>query len=224
MKSSVVPLSISAALMLSCASTFSRVEKLPVETLVGQPRSEAVDAFDPTHLPPWSIVPFATIAGSGNGFSSFEDVKRDMARKAGKLGADCIWVMGANTATGPTVTSYGSGVAISSQVTFPTMSCWACMYAPVKLGAMYDPTNYEVLDVTPGSAAARAGIRIGDRLLAINDVRLTGDLLASYRAISKAVPGEQATLELVDPNRNTRTVSLIWDENVDAAGNRAPRR
>jgi len=70
-----------------------------------------------------------------------------------------------------------------------------------------------VTDVRPGSAAANAGVRIGDRVLAVNGVRITGDQLAQFKAMAKAKPGDRTKVELVGPDNQTRTLDLTWDMN-----------
>ena len=54
------------------------------------------------------------------------------------------------------------------------------------------------------SAAEKAGIVIGDRILAVGGERITGDQWAAYRATWRARPGQNLDVEIVraDGSRN----------------------
>lgn len=71
-----------------------------------------------------------------------------------------------------------------------------------------DPRGIEVLAVTPGGAAARMGLKAGDRLVAINDRRLDGD----------AAPADVLRGAVRDGNGAVRLVATRGKSRVELDG------
>ncbi|MBI3818616.1 MAG: hypothetical protein HY286_08000 [Planctomycetes bacterium] len=162
-----------------------------------------------TSMPPKGGIPFAQIGAHGNGYADFEYLCNRIAKKAAELGADFAIVYDSRTNQGPTITSiYGdlfSSTAISSTIQTLSVYGYALVNSPVSLGTKFDDKNV-IIDITPDLSFARAGIKIGDRVLAIGGIRLTGDPWAKYRAINLMSPNVSVKIEVVGPDNTTRTV------------------
>lgn len=72
-----------------------------------------------------------------------------------------------------------------------------------------------VAEVVPDSAAARAGLKVGDVITAVNDRKLGGDTLASVIGAMK--PGDTATLS-VNRDGTTLSIEAVLGENPDRQG------
>lgn len=209
----VVCMILASMFVNGCAMSNVVVERTPLEMESGESRSDPVPIFEEGGtMSRRAIVPFASMGAHGNGYATKSTLKVDLARKAAQLGADCVLITQAQLNNAGAVTSYGGGIAISTPVQTMSLFGVAGMYAPVRLGTYWDK-DYKILDVTPGSSAARAGIHIGDRILAIDGMRVTGDPYASWKAILKARPGQTGIVEVVGPDNTQRKCSIVWDPN-----------
>jgi len=211
MKTTGLMIVLASAMFGGCTNL--DVKRLPIDVAVGEPKREPVPIYDDLNKPPRAIIPFATMRLSGaNDYYSHGNLGRILAKEAASLGADCIWIGGEHATDIGSATSYSGGLAVSSRTVVNTVSATAAVYSPVSFGVNMDEKNV-VTDVRPGSAAANAGVRIGDRVLAVNGVRITGDQLAQFKAMAKAKPGDRTKVELVGPDNQTRTLDLTWDMN-----------
>ncbi|SNT59504.1 serine protease, S1-C subfamily, contains C-terminal PDZ domain [Streptosporangium subroseum] len=68
-----------------------------------------------------------------------------------------------------------------------------------------------VVRVSRGSGASRAGVRVGDVIISINNVRITGTQALS-ELLATLNPGDQAKVQLLRPNGSTSTVTVTLGE------------
>jgi S1-C subfamily serine protease len=75
-------------------------------------------------------------------------------------------------------------------------------------GVFWNPTlqSVHVAEVTPGSAAERAGFRAGDEIVQINDITLAGGKAKAMRAYWDALPEGKPARFVV--RRDGRTLAL----------------
>ena len=83
--------------------------------------------------------------------------------------------------------------------------------ASVRSGLVCLPegTNWIVQDLIPGSPAAQAGVRLGDRLLEINGVPVQPLTLAEVKRAFQAEPGTRVRLRLQAGGESPRAAVLI---------------
>ena len=199
--------------IFGCAASRVVTEDLPVTVQRGAPSAVLVPVFENGYTKPTrAVIPFAQMGAHGNGYATRDSLKRDLSLKAAKLGADCVWVSNSEVKNAGTVTSYGNGFAMSEPVQCLSMYGQACVWSPVRVGLAIDKDN-KVTDVIPGGAADRAGLKINDRILAMNKNRLTGDPLAMSRALAVVVPGQEVDTEIVGPDNVTRHISIKCERN-----------
>lgn len=172
----------------------------------------AVEVFEQGAVPSRSVLPIATLTAIGRSQPiGYASLKAALQSEAQTQGADAIAIVQSGTATGPTVHSFSGGIGISETLRYPTMSAVAYIWAPARVAFMVDDQN-RVIDVPPGPAM-EAGVRIGDRVLAINGARITNNRSAFWEAVSKLRPGDTVQIELVDSQNQTRTVSCTATDN-----------
>lgn len=80
---------------------------------------------------------------------------------------------------------------------------------PVRLG-----DGAEIVAVTANSPAERAGLKVEDRIIALNDERLRDDL-PLRRHVSRAPVGTTLTLTVQGSDGDVRDVSLVTEEQLD---------
>ena len=206
MKTAVVlVLSVVACMLQGCAASFFNVQPVPTGVATNSPSEIPVPVYTQDEAATLSGVPFVWIVASGNGFATVETIKRDLGKKGGKLGADFVVLSTSGTTTGPTITSYGNGLAISQAQQFLQIGAFGCMNSKASLGVAID-NDHVIKDVFPNGPAHKAGVRVGDRLLAINGARTSTDRWALWREIGKAEPGQDVPLEIVGADQITKTV------------------
>lgn len=196
-----------------CAMSNIQVRQLETGVQAGPKSNVPVPVYEQgISTPPRAVMRFALLTAVGNGYSNNESLKRDMAARGAQLGADCVLVGTAESFQAGNVYSFSGGMGWGSPVYATAMQGVACMWSPVRMGVAHEEDG-KIKDVVPGSSAARAGIRIGDRILSINGVRVTNDPFAFERAIARMQPGKSYPIELVASDNSTRTVQLVADAN-----------
>lgn len=65
----------------------------------------------------------------------------------------------------------------------------------------------DIVEVFPDSPAAKAGLKKGDRLMTL-DSRWTDNVLETYEAASHLRPGEDVAVEIQNPDKATRKVTI----------------
>ena len=75
------------------------------------------------------------------------------------------------------------------------------------------PIGVLVRDVQPGSAAATAGIRVGDLITAV-DGRATPDVNALTDVLAGHQPGDKVNVDVRHPDGTTETIAVTLDELV----------
>lgn len=214
-RAAILMLLVFCGFQQGCADSVTRVEMLDIGVAGGPPGRELVPVYEAgTSRPPRAVLPFAKITVSGNAHCDREYLHNVVSRRARDLGADVVLVNPPQVAYAGTVTTAVSAYSAVSQPVYGVGTvAFACVWAPARIGVQWDE-QYKVLDVTPRSPAARAGVRIGDRLLAINGERVTGDQFAAYRAVAKLKPGDAVPVEFVGPDNQTRTLLITAEPNA----------
>jgi membrane-associated protease RseP (regulator of RpoE activity) len=215
LKPLVGALVVCCVLCSGCADAVTKIEKLNIAATPGPPKKEPVPVYESGgERPPRAMIPFARIIVSGNGYADREFLNGIIAKRAAELGADAALVNPPQTAYAGTVTTSVSAYSAVSQPVYAMGAVgFACVWSPSKIGVQWDD-QYRVIDVTPDGPAARAGVRIGDRVLAIGGERVTGDPLAASRAALKMLPGASVAVELVAPDNQTRVVHVVPEANT----------
>ena len=70
--------------------------------------------------------------------------------------------------------------------------------------------------IEPGSSAAAAGLRAGDRIVAVNDTATETMMDAQLRLLQAMVPAGRVTLELEGRTGDRRTARVVYDGDVHA--------
>lgn len=195
-----------------CAAHNVNIERLPDAPNASTP-SSSVDIFEEgVSAPARAVIPIARIGASGNSYATKTSLVAAMAEKAKSAGAQALLVGRFRTEVGPTVYSFSGGMGLSETVRFPAMDAMAYVYAPARLGLMWD-ANHVIIDLSPTGSASKAGVRIGDRILAISGVRLLSSPTARSRAISSFRPGDSVPVELITPTNEVKTFTIIAESN-----------
>jgi hypothetical protein len=158
-------------------------------------------------------IPIYRMGAHGNGYANRGYLSKRLAEKGQELGADFVMLEQQQVNAGPVVTSFGNGMAISDQVHTLSLYGTAYVWSPVKLGVRWGGPNFEIADIEPTGPGAAAGLKIGDRLLAVNDIRVMADPYAVSRITSKAKPGDVVKLEILDRQGNQRLVNARFVAN-----------
>lgn len=162
--------------------------------------------------PTRSTVPVANLNAHGNGYATKDVLVTALRKHAAEIGAELIVIGVVEVANGPLIVSYGNGVAVADTVKLPNLKATAYRWAPARLGFRWN-ASMVIADIVPGTPAASSGLKIGDRLLAVNSWRVTGDYMAMVRAISSLQPGQAVTVEYARPDNAVRTITMIAAEN-----------
>ncbi len=204
---------VSCAMSGGCAMSRIAVEDLPLSVQRGAPKSEPVPVYEiGISKPPRAVIPFARLGAHGNGYATKDTLTADLANRAAQLGADCVILGGSQINDAGSVTSYGGGLAISSPVRTLSLYGTACVYSRVRMGASWD-SDFKITDVIPASPADKAGMRIGDRMLAVGNIRVAGDKLAFHRVMTTAKPGDVVPVEVVASDNTTRNLMVTLETN-----------
>lgn len=213
MNAKLIGIIIGIAMLQGCATVNVKVERLPIEIGDLQPKQGEIPVYEwGVTMPERAGIPIAMIGAIGNEYADADFIKSRIARRAAKLGADYVVVSNRGTREGVTYGTYGGGAFFSGRSTLPTMHAQAVVFAPVRCGFFVDEEN-RVIDVSPSSPANRAGMRIGDRVLAINGDRITNEQFGMYRTLASASPGDRLTVELVNDANQQRTITIITAPN-----------
>jgi len=180
----------------------------PLEQHAKVPIYEAGDT-----LPNRSSLPIAVITLSGNAYADMRYLKKRLQQECRPLAPDFIYIYGVGSSYGGSITSYGGGLATSTPYNLLALSAGAMVWAPVRIGIYRDEDTGKVADTIPGGPADVAGIKIGDRILSIAGLRLSIDKLNFDRAISKMRPGVEVEFEILSPDGDRRTVTVIPEPN-----------
>lgn len=200
-----------ALVATGCQSAWITVQNLPIE-VAKSTTTAPVPVYDLIAQPPSAGVPFANMAILGNGFTNDAYLRKQAGERGGKIGADFVIVTGGGSQYAGSVTTYGGGIAITTPVQAPVLYATAFVKTRAKIGVRWDDRN-EVLDVLPDSPADRAGIRVGERLLAINATRLQSNQLAVWQEIARLSPGDEICLEVAAVGQPSRTVNVVAASN-----------
>lgn len=206
---------VSLLVLAGCKASNKHVQYLGVSVEKSPVKPDGVPVYDWNTLPPnRSVIHFARITINGNGYADYEYLKGELGKEAGRIGADCAYVEGGQTNHGPIVTSYGNGIAISDRI--QTLSIWgaAGVFAPSRLGVQFESSDSQVLkDVDPSGSCGKVGIKIGEKIMAINGRRTAGDPYAIQRVMMYVQPGQSVKLEVADKDGNQRIVEVIAGTN-----------
>jgi S1-C subfamily serine protease len=159
------------------------------------------------------IVQIAKVAAHGNGYATRATLEKTLVQQAAQLGADAVVIVGQETTKDETVGSYGGGIVIANQIQRPHLYGIAVVWQKVRVGVNCSAKDGQrTIDyVTHGSAAERAGIREGEKLLAIDGQFVGADEFEFERVFYQYNPGDTATFELLDNHGEKRSVRVTFD-------------
>jgi len=191
--------------------TSPKIDSNQVEYLARQPQRAALR--------------IGKISSSGNGFASFDDVIKKTKKEAAKLGGDFILLedSGVDTsmvyspgyssykansyASYGTYSGYGSGTAAGYSVgpslrtvnrPWCVFSVW--VYCPSQTGIRFD-NEWTVVGFHLNSDAPSNGIRIGDRLIGIDNYDISDEQLIQH--MMGVHPGDQIKITTL---RNSKRI------------------
>jgi membrane-associated protease RseP (regulator of RpoE activity) len=185
---------------LGCALASPQSQLLPPAHFVGArtPKHEsAVKLFREGEMPgrPW--IRIAAVAAHGNGYADRETLEGTLIEEAATLGADLVLVTASEVTKDETIGTYGSGVMMANQIQRPHLYGVACRWATARIGATWDDKDGVVQYVEQGSAAQKAGIREGHRILALNGKFIRSDPYVVEREILTKRAGEKVRVEFL---------------------------
>jgi hypothetical protein len=194
-----------------CASADLVVEPYPTGAIAGPPRETIPVYKDGLAALPGGGIPLVKIGARGNRHADADYLERRIAEKAAELGAEYAVVEAAKVNDEGTVLVYCgdpySGVATTKPVHTLSLEATAYVRLPVRLGYVVDD-DLLVIDVVPGLPMHAAGLRIGDRLLAIGGQRLGGDEYRHFRALTSLAPGQPVEVEVAG-GAQTRALTVV---------------
>lgn len=177
------------------------VAKAPSEVAVYHDGDSAIPAY----------IRLANLGSHGNGYANDEILIEKLKVSAAAMGADLIVLVRKEITSDETVGSYGGGIFISDQIKRPHMYALAGVHAKSAMGIRFDQDGKTIAYVTSGSAADKAGLKEGMRLLAING-DFFGDRTVAEKHIFSKEPGESAEIEVADLNGEKRRFELVLQE------------
>lgn len=168
-----------------------------------------VDIYRNGDLPKRPIIRIAQVGAHGNGYATEETLEQALVKEALKVNADCIILTNREVSKDETIGSYGGGIFMANSIQRPHLYGIACKYAKVSLGINANKDGL-ITYVTAGSAAAKAGIVEGDKLLAVNGVPISSSPFVIEREISVKKPGDVVKVEFLNKNgdKESRSVTL----------------
>ncbi|CAJ4429108.1 Predicted protease with the C-terminal PDZ domain [Burkholderia pseudomallei] len=199
MSKTVFAISTATAVLTGCSMARGVHEDLaPAALVTGSVNTTGhVDLYRDGQLPQRPIIRIAKVAAHGNSYATKETLEATLVDEALKLNADCVIIAGANVTDDGTIGSYGGHIFSSAVIRKPHLYGIACKYSKVRLGIV--PNKDGVVSyVATGSAAEKAGIVEGDKLVAINGIPVVGNPFIIDTQVASKNPGDQVTLEILD--------------------------
>ncbi len=142
--------------------------------------------------------PVTLIAGGNRGAGA-------AARTAGNIGGDLLKRFTLTLDYGHQVLYLQPNATLASADLFDRSGLWL----------MHEPDGADsIADVTPGSGAEAAGLKIGDRIVAIDGTRAADITLSDLRERLKAAPGTRLTLSVVQDGAAPKDVVLTLGDQI----------
>lgn len=187
-------------LVLGCAMAWPKSQLLPSAAYLGPnpARTEAsVRLFREGEVPQRAVVRIAAVAAHGNGYAVRQTLENTLVKEAAKLGADIVIVTQGEVTRDETVGTYGGGIMITNQIQRPHLYGVACRWASASMGINFDREDGNIRYVKHGSPAEEAGIKEGQKILAINGIFIGSDQYVIEREVLSKKPGETVSVELL---------------------------
>lgn len=102
-------------------------------------------------------------------------------------------------------------LALTAQICFASDKGDFGVEVDVSTAGLFPPKleSAVVATVAPNSSAAEAGVKPGDKIVAIDDCRVPGCSAWTARDKMKKKAGESAQFEIIDSKGETRTLTLV---------------
>jgi C-terminal processing protease CtpA/Prc len=208
----VLAVTLVTLVSFGCASADLVVEPYPTGAIAGPARDSVPVYKEGFSAPPGGGVPLVKIDAHGNRHADAEYLEQRIAERAGELGADYAIVAATKVNDEGAVLLYTgdpySGIATARPVRTLSVEATGYVRLPVRLGYVVDE-DLIVIDVVPGLPMHAAGLRIGDRLLAIGGQRLGGDAQRHFRALTSLVAGQPVELEVAGGDNQSRVLTVV---------------
>lgn len=200
-----------------CSMAWPVSEFLPPATIIG-PRARispaAVKLYREGQPPDRPFAQLAKIAAHGNAYATRTTLEQTLIKEAARLGANGVIIVGQEVTRDETIGSYGGGIMVANQIKRPHLYGVAFVWQKVRLGVASNAKDGQrtVTYVIAGSPAERAGIKEGDKLLAIDGQFVGANEMDFERAMYRYGPGDSATVELLDAAGQKRSVRITFGD------------
>ena len=178
--------------------------------------------FRQGNRPQHEVVKLAQVSAVGNAYATHEDLEAKLLAEAAAIGADCLVVTHEDVIQDQ-IAIHPRGGLLSrsimnaqgrgdmSVISKPVLYGVACRQATASLGTLVDD-NGNVQYVRQGSAAEKAGLKEGMRLLAINETFIRADEFVWEREILTKTPGDVVQIEVIDLDGGKVRMTAVLDE------------
>ena len=149
-----------------------------------------VQVFNSEARPKLSCVPTAALVANGNGYATEKDLMDALRLETFRVRANILFVSGEiGTTPGMAVSTYGGGIALSSQSNLPYMQGLACRTGQIWHGLRFHSGhNWVVRYVYDDSPGQKAGIKEGDEVVTVEGAFVGDDANAWTRHVSAGKP------------------------------------
>jgi hypothetical protein len=211
-----------AVLGLNGCLAWGKHELLPpaqyVSPLVPLP-ADSVHLYREGEMPKRACIRIAKVAAHGNAYATSETLEDAIRFEAASIGADYVAIISQQVTKDETISSFSGGwgwgsmwgTAISEQIQRPHLYGIACRSAAVRFGAQADK-EWKVQYIYRNTTADRLGLKIGDKVLAVNGRFLAADIYAIDQEVLVKRPGESITVEYLTNDGMKITKDIILEE------------
>lgn len=172
-----------------CGAAFGSHKMMDTADLVSPLKMKSVTEVQVFHgeaLPKMSCVATASLEVRGNGLATEDDLIEALRLEAFRVRANTLIVDSKIETTSMMVSTYGGGIGLSSNVTYPHMRGVACRTGSIWHGVRFTmhAARWVVRYVYDGSPGHKAGIKEGDEVVTVSGVFLGDDPSAWGRYVS----------------------------------------